>query len=173
MGSSQPVWHETADFSTSEITFLTGTPFNHSFDPTVRNPKTLRLAGRQSNSPETTFFQTPFTDNVWHNWAVTLGWDSKYAVTPFFAALWQLMHPVLSLLTVYYSESYAPLKRVAGPTFNDNSGGGQFHVGMLKLPTGPLGINVLDQGFQESHLNEGLIYGGVFIEDSANGCVTL
>lgn len=57
--------------------------------------------------------------------------------------------------------------------FNDNSGGGQFHVGMLKLPTGPLGIDVLHQGFQESHLNEGLIYGGVFIENSADGCITL
>ncbi|KAI0797405.1 hypothetical protein BC629DRAFT_1581687 [Irpex lacteus] len=149
-----PVWHETADFSTSEITFLTGKPFNQSFDPTVHNPRTLRLAGRQSNSPETTFFQTPFVENVWHNFALTLGWESNE-------------------LTLYYSMGYSPLKRVVGPVFNDNSGGGQFHVGMLKLPTGPLGIDVLHQGFQESHLNEGLIYGGVFIENSADGCVTL
>lgn len=73
----QPVWHETADFSTSEITFLTGKPFNQSFDPTAHDPKTLRLAGRQSNSPETTFFQTSFDDDIWHNFAVTLGWTSK------------------------------------------------------------------------------------------------
>ncbi len=76
-------------------------------------------------------------------------------------------------LTVFYSKNNAPLKRVAGPSFNDNSGGGQFHVGLLKEPTGPLGIDVLTQGFQESHLNEGMIFGGVFIEDSADGCVTL
>jgi len=149
-----PVWHETADFSTSEITFLTGKPFNQSFDPTVHNPLTLRLAGRQSNSPETTFFQTPFTFDVWHNFALTLGWDSN-------------------LLTFYYSKGYAPLRKVVGPTFNNNAGGGQFHVGMLKLPTGPLGIDVLHEGFQESNLNEGLIYGGVFIEQSSNGCITL
>jgi len=149
-----PVWHETADFSTSEITFLTGKPFNQSFDPTALNPKTLRLAGRQSNSPETTFFQTPFDDDIWHNFAVTLGWTSNE-------------------LTVFYSKNNAPLKRVAGPSFNDNSGGGQFHVGLLKEPTGPLGIDVLTQGFQESHLNEGMIFGGVFIEDSSDGCVTL
>lgn len=45
-------------------------------------------------------------------------------------------------------------------------------MGMLKLPTGPLGINVLYEGYQEPHLNEGLIFGGVFIEESNNGCVT-
>lgn len=78
-----------------------------------------------------------------------------------------------SELTFYYSKGDSPLKRVVGPVFNDNSGGGQFHVGMLKLPTGPLSIDVLHQGFQESHLNEGLIYGGVFIEDSADSCVTV
>ncbi|KZS97141.1 hypothetical protein SISNIDRAFT_406506 [Sistotremastrum niveocremeum HHB9708] len=149
-----PVWHETADYSTSEITFLTGKPFNASFDPTVHNPLTLRLAGRQSNSPETTFFQTPFVPDIWHNFALTLGWDSN-------------------LLTLYYSQEYLPLVRVVGPTYNNNAGGGQFHVGMLKLPTGPLGIDVLHQGYQEEHLNEGLIYGGVFIEQSSKGCVTL
>lgn len=74
---------------------------------------------------------------------------------------------------MFYSKNNSPLQRVAGPTFNDNSGGGQFHVGLLKLPTGPLGIDVLTQGFQESHLNEGMIFGGVFIEDSFDGCVTV
>jgi len=149
-----PAWHETADFSTSEITFLTGKPFNQSFDPTVHDPKTFRLAGRQSNSPETTFFQTPFDFDVWHNFAVTLGWTSN-------------------LLTVYYSQGFAPLKKVAGPTFNNNSGGGQFHTGVFKEPTGPLGIDVVHTGFQESGIDEGLIFGGIFIEDSADGCVTM
>jgi len=148
-----PVWHETADFGTSEITFLTGKPFNQSFDPTAHDPKTLRLAGRQSNSPETTFFQTPFTFNIWHNFAVTLGWDSNF-------------------LTVYYSKGYAPLQKVTGPTFNNNSGGGQFHVGLLKLPTGDLGIDVVHEGFQESGLDEGLVYGGIFVEDTSQGCIT-
>jgi hypothetical protein len=44
---------------------------------------------------------------------------------------------------------------------------------VFKLPTGPLGIDVVHSGFQESGINEGLIYGGIFIEDSADGCVTL
>jgi hypothetical protein len=43
----------------------------------VHNPKTLRVAGRQSVSPEVTFFQTPFLDDVWHNFALTLDWVGK------------------------------------------------------------------------------------------------
>ncbi|KAF8881408.1 hypothetical protein CPB84DRAFT_1791824 [Gymnopilus junonius] len=44
-----PAWHETADFSTSEITFLTRTPFNRSFDPTVHDPKTTSTFLRVQN----------------------------------------------------------------------------------------------------------------------------
>ncbi|KDQ49999.1 hypothetical protein JAAARDRAFT_200339 [Jaapia argillacea MUCL 33604] len=148
-----PIWHETADYSDSEFTLTLGTPFNASFDPTVHVPKTLRLAGRQSVSPETTFFQVPFDDTVWHNWAVTIGWTTN-------------------TLSVWYSTDYEPLQLVAGPSFNNNTGGGDFHVGLMKEPTGPLGIDVVHAGYQESGINEGLIYGGVFIENSANGCVT-
>lgn len=78
-----------------------------------------------------------------------------------------------SLLTVYYSIGLEPLKLVAGPAFNNNSGGGQFHSGVFKLPTGPLGIDVLHQGFQESPIDEGLIFGSIFIEDSNDGCISL
>lgn len=148
-----PAWHETNSYDTEQFTFETGQPFDPSFDPSVHNPRTLRLAGNREVTPEVMLFQTPFTENVWHNWAVTLGWDTN-------------------LITVYYSQDLEPLKKVAGPTANDNSGGGQFHVGMFKQPTGPLDINVLYDGYQESHINEGLIYGGVFIEDSSRGCVT-
>ncbi|EIN04659.1 hypothetical protein PUNSTDRAFT_128217 [Punctularia strigosozonata HHB-11173 SS5] len=133
-----PAWHETNSYDTEQFTFETGQPFNQSFDPSVHNPRTLRLAGNREVSPENMLFQTPFTENVWHNWAVTLGWDSKTR-TP---------------------------EKGRGP------GGGQFHVGVFKQPTGPLGINVLYEGYQESHINEGLIHGGVFIEDSSKGCVT-
>jgi hypothetical protein len=78
----------------------------------------------------------------------------------------------VSLITAYYSQGLTPLKKVAGPRANDNSGGGQFHAGVFKQSTGPLGIDVVHDGYQESHINEGLIYGGIFIEDSSKGCVT-
>jgi hypothetical protein len=80
---------------------------------------------------------------------------------------------VRSLVEIYYSNGTSPLRKVIGTTFNDNSGGGQFHVGMLKLPTGPSDIDTLHDGYQESGINEGLIFGGIFIEDSSGGCVTL
>lgn len=44
-------------------------------------------------------------------------------------------------------------------------------MGMLKKPTGT--SDVANAGFQEANLNEGQIYGGLFLEDSSNGCVSL
>jgi len=55
---------------------------------------------------------------------------------------------------------------------NDNSGFGQFQMGMLKKPTGDTS-DVVNKGTQEAGINEGQIYGGIFLEDSANGCVSL
>lgn len=54
---------------------------------------------------------------------------------------------------------------------NDNSGAGQFQIGVLKKPTGT--SDVVNAGYQESNLNEGLIYGSLFVEDSNGGCVSL
>lgn len=54
---------------------------------------------------------------------------------------------------------------------NDNSGQGQYQIGILKKPTGT--SDVVNSGYQQSGLNEGLIYGGVFLEDSANNCISL
>jgi hypothetical protein len=42
---------------------------------------------------------------------------------------------------------------------------------MLKKPTGT--DDVANAGFQEDNLNEGLIYGGIFLEDSKNDCISL
>jgi hypothetical protein len=53
---------------------------------------------------------------------------------------------------------------------NDNSGGGQFQIGILKKPTNTVGV-VYD-GYQESGIHEGQIYGSIFIEDSSGGCVS-
>ena len=61
--------------------FQTETPFNASCEsPPVRDPRTLRLAGHQSNSLET-IFSTPFKPGVCHNFALTVDWTSKCVVT--------------------------------------------------------------------------------------------
>lgn len=54
---------------------------------------------------------------------------------------------------------------------NDNSGQGQYQIGILKKPTGT--SDVVNSGFQQRNLNEGLIYGSLFLEDSASACVSL
>jgi hypothetical protein len=79
-----------------------------------------------------------------------------------------------STITGYYSTGNDPLKLVVPAFSNNNTDGGQFHFGMLKLPTGAQGIDVLHEGYQPPlKPYEGIIYGGIFIEDSADGCVTL
>lgn len=62
------------------------------------------------------------------------------------------------------------LEAVTGKLVNDNSGGGQFQIGMAKKPTET--VTVVYDGYQENDLDEGQIYGGIFIENSAGGCVS-
>lgn len=146
----QLVFHESEDFSIDQFMLKTGAPFNETFIEAEH--KTLRLEGSQTSNP-TTFFVTPFDDDVWHNFAVTIGWDS-------------------SDFTMYYSQDDSPLE-VVNSSVNDNTGFGQQHWGIIKLPTGDAGIDVVHDGFQESGLNEGLSYSGIFIEDSTDGCISL
>ena len=76
-----------------------------------------------------------------------------------------------STVQVYYSKGDDPLKSVTSAVSNNLAGAGQFQLGILKKPTGT--TDVVNSGFQESRLNEGQIYCGVFVEDSAGGCVSL
>jgi hypothetical protein len=77
---------------------------------------------------------------------------------------------VCSTLQRFYSTGSDSLKAVTKLVPNDNSGGGQFQIGILKKPTET--VSVVYDGFQESHIYEGQIYGGIFIEDSSGGCVS-
>ena len=81
--------------------------------------------------------------------------------------------PESSTTEVLYSTNNAPLAAVTGALPNDVSGQGQFHFGALKKPTGNNLTDVTKQGFQEAGINEGVIYGGIFEEDSATGCISL
>ncbi len=67
----------------------------------------------------------------------------------------------------------APLANVTNAISNDLSGQGEFHFGALKKPVGDGLTDITKQGFQESGINEGVVYGGIFEEDSAGGCVSL
>lgn len=76
-----------------------------------------------------------------------------------------------SLVQIYYSLGNAALEAVTDFVPAVLSGEGQFQLGMIKKPTGT--DDVVNSGFQESPLNEGQIYGGIFVEDSTGGCVSL
>lgn len=72
---------------------------------------------------------------------------------------------------VFFSAGTAPLKAVTQAIANDVSGQGQFHFGLLKKGIG--GQNIVKDGFQEAGIDEGIIFGGIFEEDSSAGCVSL
>lgn len=76
-----------------------------------------------------------------------------------------------STIQAFYSVGNAPLKAATQAVSNDLSGRGQYQIGVLKKPTGT--SDVVNSGYQESNLNEGQIYGGIFIENSADGCISL
>lgn len=65
-----------------------------------------------------------------------------------------------------------PLVAQGKPIENDIQGQGQFHFGVLKKAINGTG-DLTKTGFHESGINEGIIFGGIFEEDSADGCVSL
>ncbi|KAL2019802.1 hypothetical protein VTK56DRAFT_9153 [Thermocarpiscus australiensis] len=138
------VWHEAADYSANQFNFEAGAILGQSKLPR----HTWKVLDRQNRQ----IWSTPILRNDWQNFAITLDFNRN-------------------TLQVYYSKGDEPLKSVTRAVSNDNSGEGQYQIGMLKKPTGT--SDVVNSGYQESDLNEGLIYGSLFVEDSAGGCVSL
>jgi hypothetical protein len=77
-----------------------------------------------------------------------------------------------STTEVFFSTGEDALVSVTGVLENDVSGQGQFHFGVLKKPVGGVG-DITQNGFQPDGINEAVIFGGIFEEDSADGCVSL
>lgn len=78
-----------------------------------------------------------------------------------------------STTQAFYSPSVLPLVPVTRPIANDISGRGQFRFGLLKKPIGEDFTDMPHQGYQEPGIEEGVVYGGIFEEDSAAGCISL
>ncbi|KAI1134942.1 hypothetical protein F5Y05DRAFT_396058 [Hypoxylon sp. FL0543] len=138
------VWHETSDYSANQFNFEAGTIIGKSDS----DKNSFKVLNRQN----TQVWSTPIDATAWQNFAITLDF-------------------VKNTLQVYYSKDDKPLKAVTSALQNDNSGGGQYQIGILKKPTGT--SDVVNSGFQETGISEGQIYGGIFLEDSADGCVSL
>jgi hypothetical protein len=137
------VWHEAADYSSNQFNFEAGTIIGQESLPA----DTYKLLNRQNQL----IWSTPMESGVWQNFAITLDFDRN-------------------TIEAYYSQGFETLSSVAMAS-NDNSGEGQYQIGILKKPTGT--DDVVNSGYQESPVDEGLIYGGLFIEDSSDDCVSV
>lgn len=147
----QLVFLEDAKFTTNQFVLKTGTIAGQ---PAGQDPDLLVLQGNVNAPVIKNLFNVSFTANVWHNFALTLNFTANTVQT-------------------FYSQNAAALASVTGVVSNDLSGQGQFHFGALKKGTGVNLTDVTKQGFQESGINEGVIYGGIFEEISTCGCVSL
>ncbi|KXH49371.1 hypothetical protein CSIM01_11916 [Colletotrichum simmondsii] len=139
------VWHETAAYDANQFNFQTGTIIGQPALP----KDTFKLLDRDNKL----LWLTPMAkDGSWQNFALTLDFLN-------------------STIQIWYSAGNNPLARQGGAVPVDLAGDGQYQIGILKKPTGT--DDVVNSGYQSSNMNEGLIYGGIFIEDSANGCVSI
>ncbi|RGP62450.1 endoglucanase c [Fusarium longipes] len=137
------VWHEKADYSGNQFQFQAGTIIGQS-----HAAETWKLFDEKMKL----LWETPMIKGKWQNFAITLNFDKN-------------------TIQAYYSEGSNPLKTATKPITRDLSGQGQYQIGILKKPTGT--DDVANAGYQEDNLNEGLIYGGIFLEDSKNDCISL
>ncbi|KAI0908689.1 glycoside hydrolase family 131 protein [Ustulina deusta] len=145
----QLVFLESNDFSTNQFVLKTGTILGAD----TANPDTLQLFGNVNANPAQTLFSVPFTEDVFHNFAVTLDFD---ALTT----------------QVFYSQGADALVAQTEALANDVSGQGQFHFGVLKKGLNG-GDDIVKNGEQEPGIDEGIIFGGIFEEDSSAGCISL
>ncbi|KAI0537547.1 hypothetical protein GGR58DRAFT_471466 [Xylaria digitata] len=145
----QLVFLESNDFSTNQFVLKTGTILGEN----TADPDTLQLFGNVNANPVQTLFSTPFTEDVFHNFAVTLDFD---ALTT----------------QVFYSQGTDVLVAQTEALANDVSGQGQFHFGVLKKGLNG-GDDIVKNGEQEDGIDEGIIFGGIFEEDSSGGCISL
>lgn len=69
----QLVFLESADFATNQFVLKTGSILGQD----TPDPDTLQVVGNVNSNPVQTLFATPFTPDVFHNFALTLDFDKK------------------------------------------------------------------------------------------------
>jgi hypothetical protein len=138
-------WLERADYSHDQFILGTGTLFGDGDNKTTaQEAKQLWLRSNDASSQQT-IWQVPFVSGVWHNVELLLDFSQN-------------------MLQVYYSTDYKEPVAQGVPMSNDLGGNGQYHIGLLKKPTGLNLTDITKQGYQESGIDEGVIFGGAFEE---------
>ncbi|KAJ3729384.1 hypothetical protein C8R42DRAFT_693379 [Lentinula raphanica] len=147
----QIVFIEPAD-GTHVFELQLGNPFTN---PTASAPAADATSLKVRDHALNLLFETPFTADQWHNFAVQVDWDNL-------------------TLQVFYSADAAELAAVtsvvSNPTASAGSAGqGDFHAAIVKLPlvdpSEPSSEqnDVVHYGIQEG-TTEGLFYSGLFVE---------
>lgn len=150
-------FHEAQDFQADFWSIKAGAELEAPVGTPPR--KTLRVEGYKWDVPVKVFFETPLTDDTWHNFGIDLNFNEN-------------------LISVLYSTDDEPLKVVAPPTPNNISGKapttlGETHFGLQKRPVGANLTSFLFEGYQDPGINEAFFFGGIFQDQSATGCITL
>ncbi|KAJ3959650.1 hypothetical protein N0V92_003742 [Colletotrichum tropicale] len=91
-------------------------------------------------------FSTPFGEGKFENFAIKMDFTAN-------------------TMQVFHSTGTDPLKQVTEPVQNDMAGLGEYHFSLQKNPVGTAA--------QPTGIKEAIIFGGIFMEDSTNGQVTL
>ncbi|KAF2729976.1 hypothetical protein EJ04DRAFT_580217 [Polyplosphaeria fusca] len=146
------VWHERADYAGNQFTFVGGVVLRQDGGDGV-DSEGARRRWTVQGAGNGVVWQTVILEGVWQNFGIRLDYGE-------------------STLQVLYSIDDEPLKEQTAAVRNNNTGGGQLQLGMAKKPTET--ETVVWDGYQEHIVDrEGQIYGGVFVEDSSGGCVSL
>ncbi|KAF4625545.1 hypothetical protein G7Y89_g12622 [Cudoniella acicularis] len=128
------VWHEANDYASNQFSLNAGVMLDQD-RPVASGNASLsgvgmdRVLWKVLDRKNDVIWSTPILSGAWQNWGIVVDY-------------------VKNTLQVYYSANYDSLVAVTNPVPNDNSGGGQFHVGMLKKPTNT--TSVVWDGYQES-----------------------
>ncbi|KLU90606.1 hypothetical protein MAPG_10458 [Magnaporthiopsis poae ATCC 64411] len=122
----------------------------HQFDVRTGadNGKNIAVVGTSAGAggAQKKIFQTPFGEGAFENFAIKLDFDKN-------------------TMQVFHSTGDAALKQVTEPIANDLSGLGEYHFALQK--------NAVGTNPQPAGIKEAIIYGGIFMEDSTSGTVSL
>ncbi|KAK1574594.1 uncharacterized protein LY79DRAFT_523520 [Colletotrichum navitas] len=123
----------------------------HQFDVRTGadNGDNIAILGNSKTTPAPEeIFSTPFGEGDFENFAMKLDFDAN-------------------TVQVFHSTGQEPLKQVTEPVANDPdlAGFGEYHFALQKNPVG--------DAPQPAGIKEAVIYGGIFMEDSTDGTVSL
>lgn len=142
-------WQESQDYSWDQFVLGTGTLFGDGDNKTTTEEEAEQLWLRSNTadgSQQKTIWKTGFTAEVWHNVVILLDYTQN------------------ALQLFYGIDDEEPVAQGDGVVANDLSANEEFHIGLLKKPTGVNLTDITKEGFQEKGTDEGVIFGGAFEE---------